>query len=252
MSHLDAILLGIIQGITEWLPLSSEAQTMLVATKVMGISPVNALSYAIFLHLGTMCAVLIKFRSEFVGMLTNLTSPLTTTVIIATICTGISGVPLYYLMKGSLSTGVNVTLLIGILLIVTGILLRYNTAGLKERDDLSTMDTVLLGLFQGAAILPGVSRSGVTTTYLLMKKVKQEAALTLSFIISVPAVIGAVIIDSGSTPINLPLASAMFFPSLIVGYLMIEGLITFARKVNFSWFCIVLGLVAISVTLWGI
>lgn len=100
MNTAEALVLGILQGVTEWLPISSEGQTMLAMIAWLGISPSNALSYSIFLHLGTMAAVLLRFRREFLGMI-EADSKLRRIVLVSTLCTCFTGVPLY-LLQGEL------------------------------------------------------------------------------------------------------------------------------------------------------
>ena len=245
MNLLQGAVLGILQGITEWIPISSEGQTMLVMIGWLGLSPADALSYSIFLHLGTMCAVIIKFRYEFLKMLMNFHSKMTRTVIISTIFTGITGVPLYFLYKLSFSGGREATALIGILLMITGLLLRFKKSGFRDVEEMSPKDMALLGLVQGFSILPGVSRSGTTLTLLMMMQIKQDAALTISFIISVPAVLGALIIDHSLPRLEPFLAAAIFSSSLLAGYLAMDLLIRFARWIDFSKFCLVMGLITL-------
>jgi undecaprenyl-diphosphatase len=106
----------------------------------------------------------------------------------------------------------------------------------------------ILGLAQGFSILPGVSRSGTTLTVLLMRGVRQDEALLVSFIISVPAVLGAIALDclTGSTiPIQSLPAAAMLTASFITGYATMDVLMRFARNVSFSWFCIAMGMMTL-------
>jgi len=129
MDALQGIVLGILQGILEWIPVSSQGQSMLAMIYWLGLSPSDALSYSIFLHLGTMSAVLIRFRHEFLKMLKEIDSKLTRIVIVSTVCTGITGIPLYLLFRDSFTGGREATLLIGALLIATGLLLRFKGSG---------------------------------------------------------------------------------------------------------------------------
>jgi len=191
MNLLESTFLGVLQGILEWLPVSSEGQTMLVMLNFMQIDPADAITVAIFLHIGTMFAVLIKFRREFVTML-NLDSKLLKVIIVATLSTAITAVPLLIFIKDLLATGEVANILIGVMLILTGIML-----GIQKRmgnsyrtlDEITTRDMVFAGLAQGFSIIPGISRSGTTITVLLMCGIKQELALKLSFLMSVPAAV---------------------------------------------------------------
>ncbi|MFZ3147618.1 MAG: undecaprenyl-diphosphate phosphatase [Methanothrix sp.] len=249
MDALQGIVLGILQGILEWIPVSSQGQSMLAMIYWLGLSPSDALSYSIFLHLGTMTAVLIRFRHEFLKMLKEIDSKLTRIVIVSTVCTGITGIPLYLLFRESFTGGREATLLIGALLIATGLLLRFKGSGSREAEDMSLADMIVLGLAQGFSILPGVSRSGTTLTVLLMQGFKQDEALAVSFIISVPAVLGAIVLDHSITAIPLMTAAAMLIASLVVGYLTMDLLIRFAKMINFSGFCLALGLITLLLAL---
>lgn len=249
MDALQGIVLGILQGILEWIPVSSQGQSMLAMIYWLGLSPSDALSYSIFLHLGTMSAVLIRFRHEFLKMLKEIDSKLTRIVIVSTVCTGITGIPLYLLFRESFTGGREATLLIGALLIATGLLLRFKGSGSRVTEDMGLADMIVLGLAQGFSILPGVSRSGTTLTVLLMKGFKQDEALALSFIISVPAVLGAIVLDHSITAIPWMTAAAMLIASLVVGYLTMDLLIRFAKMINFSGFCFALGLITLLLAL---
>lgn len=253
MNIIQAILLGLLQGITEWLPISSEGQSVLFMMNYLHLDPQSALSVAIFLHIGTTLAVLIKFRSEFFSML-NLKSKLFRIVVISTVSTAITGLPLYILIKSSFNSGELATLLIGFLLIVTGILLMSSKEkGYKNIDDVNTGDMVVLGLAQGFSILPGISRSGTTIATLLLSGVNQKSALVISFLISVPVVLGAALLEivtaSSMINIGMEVASSMIITSFVVGYLMMDLLLRFAERVNFSIFCISLGALTIIISL---
>jgi undecaprenyl-diphosphatase len=106
-------------------------------------------------------------------------------------------------------------------------------------------DMMVLGLAQGFSVLPGISRSGTTLTLLLLRGIRQEDALTISFIISAPAVLGAIALNGWPGYVPWETALAMLGSSLIVGYLTMDLLIRFARNVSFSIFCLVLGLLAL-------
>jgi len=110
-------------------------------------------------------------------------------------------------------------------------------------------DMIALGLAQGFSILPGVSRSGTTLTVLLMKGFRQDEALAVSFIVSVPAVLGAIVLDHSIAAIPWMTALAMFIASLVVGYLTMDLLIRFAKMINFSGFCFAIGLITLLLAL---
>jgi len=182
-------------------------------------------------------------------MIKEIDSKLTRIVIISTFCTGITGIPLYLLFKESFTGGREATLLIGALLIATGLMLRFKGAGSRVMEDMGLADMITLGLAQGFSILPGVSRSGTSLTVLLMKGFKQDEALAVSFIISVPAVLGATVLDHSIAAIPWTTAAAMLGASLVVGYLTMDLLIRFAKMINFSGFCLALGMITLLLAL---
>ena len=246
MDPVQAAILGIIQGITEWLPVSSEGQSILFMLQYIHISPGDAVSLAIFLHLGTMFAVLIKFREEFLSIL-NLNSGILRILIITAACSALTGIPCFIILKHSFTSGEYATLLIGIMLILTGIVLRLPSSQSTHRmlEEITTKDLIITGLIQGFAILPGISRSGVTITTLLLRNIEQKSALTISFLISVPVVLGAILLDIGSiSDIQSESILIMFVTSFIAGYISMDLLIRFAERVNFSVFCIIFGIAA--------
>jgi len=136
---LEYIIIAILQGLFEWLPISSSGQTMIIATNILSISPEEAFSLAIWLHLGTTLAVLLKFRGEFINILKSIfpesfnleenTIRKRNWIIYATLGTGLTAIPLYFIFKiifldvFTARQGDIITLFISGLLIVTGIII---------------------------------------------------------------------------------------------------------------------------------
>ena len=280
ISIIQALILGAVQGVAEWLPISSEGITMFLMINAFGRNPSDAISYAIFLHFGTMLAAILKFKGDFAHILASFArkkreNSMFAIILIATLFTGLTAVPLYIAIKyGSVAVSGKVfSLLIGALLILTGFILGAperseikGKSGVGERggssksseseayrraEELSHFESALLGAAQGCAILPGISRSGTTIAFLLLRKIRQEDALKISFIISVPAVLGAVFIDliGNVQDFNLFTGISMLISSFIFGYATIDVLLRFASIVKFSKFCISLGLIAIIITI---
>ncbi|KQC13005.1 MAG: hypothetical protein APR63_01565 [Desulfuromonas sp. SDB] len=251
MELLHAIILGVLQGITEWLPVSSEGQTMLYMLHTLRMDPDTALAYAFYLHIGSMGAVLIRFRAEVADILTNLRADhlLTRALVIGTAATAVTGIPLYLLVR-QVSVGLSgttFTLLIGVALIATGIVLRQtDREGGRPLDEIADRDMILAGFAQGCAIIPGISRSGMTIAALLARRIEAQTALTLSFLMSVPAVLGAVMLDfEGVSGIPPTTGAALVSAALVTGYVSMDVLIRFASRITFWIFCIALGVVSI-------
>lgn len=261
MDFLQSILVGLVQGVAEWLPISSTGQGMLVLMNLIGLSPGASFSLALYLHLGTLFAVVVRMRSDVKDFVLNLggfrEDRLVQFVVVSTFFTGVVGVPVYLLLKEGFSgwQGDLVTVLIGFFLILTGFLLyssRWIT-GRKKVSGLSFTDMVLVGLAQGFTILPGVSRSGTTIAVLLLRDVRQDEALRLSFLMSIPAIIGAFFIELFDGV--LLFEPAVFFGIVVAfvsGYVAIDVLLKFAAKTRFDVFCVVFGLLAVLVPLFQV
>jgi len=256
MDFVFSILAGIIQGVTEWLPISSSGQSMIALIDLIGLEPEKAFSFAIYLHLGTLLAVLVKMRMEVKEIILKLPQfkedKLVQFIVISTILTALIGVPVYWFLKENFKAwqGDVVTALIGFFLILTGLVLYLSREmmGKKVVSELNFLDMAIAGIAQGFTILPGISRSGVTIAVLLFRNFRQDDALRLSFLMSIPAIIGAVSLeilqegvqDFDFTAIILGVSAAFVF-----GYLTIDILLRFARRARFDLFCIAFGLVAI-------
>jgi undecaprenyl-diphosphatase len=246
------LLLGTIQGITEWLPISSSGFLTLIFSNLFQITDLNfILRNILWLHLGTFFAALIYFRKDVTHLFVSLfhykksDKPTKNTLkflIISTLISGIIGLIILYLLidyAGDL-TGKVISLGISILLLITGLLqLKVKNQGLRKLKDIKNSDTILLGFTQGLSSLPGLSRSGITVSTLLLKKFDDTTALRLSFLMSLPIVLIANIFlnipDFGVTPFSIYALLASF----IFGLLTIHALMKLSKKINFGWFLII-------------
>lgn len=269
---IEYLILAILQGFLEWLPISSSGQVFLVSMNLFGLTPEEAYSLAIWLHLGTTIAVLLKFRLDFFKIIksflpkTYLVNELDIKkrnwLIYATLGTAITGIPLYLIFKiiisGTFSAlqGDVITLIISGLLIITGLILLksrkiYGKNTIEEIPQKEILkDSFISGLIQGTSILPGISRSGVTVSAILLERYNQDNALKLSFLMSVPVAFASIIVDiifGGSqilVILNPFLIIITLLISFIVGYLTIGFLLFVAQKISFGYFCIIYGVVA--------
>ncbi|MFX0084441.1 MAG: undecaprenyl-diphosphate phosphatase [Candidatus Hodarchaeota archaeon] len=267
----QGILMAFLQGIIEWLPISSEGQLSLVFVNIFHMGELEAVTLALILHIGTMISVLWCFRRDFLQML-DINSPITRIVVFATLGTGITAIPIILLFKNFWETlisylnfdpGILFTLFIGIFLVFTGLVLVNQTEqGTLELTSFSHHELMkfglIVGLAQGIAALPGISRSGMTITILLFLGFTQREALKTSFIISVPAVLGATILEfilSGFYiesngivvgSIGFPFLLLFFTIALtaIIGIITMNGLLKL-KDLPYDKFCIGLGTVTI-------
>lgn len=269
---IEYIIIAILQGLFEWLPISSSGQVMIVSVNFFGIPPEQAFSLSIWMHLGTTFAVLLKLRKDYIHIIKSILPKKFEVdgndikkrnwLIYATIGTAITAIPLYFLFKFVIIKGFDafqgeiLTLVISGLLIITGIvLLTFRSKfGIKTIDTVSDRDLIrdssISGLIQGIAILPGISRSGFTVSTILFEKYNQDQSLKLSFLMSVPVALASIGMDiifgEGSVFGTIDLFTILIITavSFIVGYFSMELLLRIARKINFSYFCILYGVVS--------
>ncbi|MFX1576628.1 MAG: undecaprenyl-diphosphate phosphatase [Promethearchaeota archaeon] len=265
------LILAFLQGLLEYLPVSSEGQILLVGVNAFLFDPTFILSLIFWLHLGTAFTVIIFYHRDVFGFLyqrihldkteennyaTKTFGPLFMFVLVGTAGTALIAVPLYLFLKSwvTLLMGSIVTLLIGVLLLVTGIIL-YFQRGAKENlglADVSLREAFVIGLLQGIAVLPGISRSAMTLTWLLVRGVEREEALRLSFLLSVPAIFGIVVLDfiiEGAVLIlPFPLLLVLMLVALLTGLVTLSLLRYYAIRVPWWIFCFCLGILIIILT----
>ncbi|MHA1833773.1 MAG: undecaprenyl-diphosphate phosphatase [Candidatus Baldrarchaeia archaeon] len=270
-NSLLAIILGVIQGCLEWIPVSSEAFLMIYLISVVKLDPSTALAISLLLHFSTMLTVLLFFKKEFKEALNILINTLNRDkennirgksvfrlLWTSLLGSAISGGAIFILYINLLAiveesflelAGLVTLALIGIAMIVTGFIMRKSFKGFKSLEDLNYMDGLLGGLIQGLAVIPGISRSGVTLTFFLYRKLKKEDAVVCSFLIYVPAVIlsTSYYLLSGDIvniirDVNVLFLSMAFISSFVISLLTIKSFVYMAEKLSFSKFLIFFGL----------
>ena len=250
MNLFSAIFLGLLQGATEFLPISSSGHLAL-AEYFLGIKEAG-LSFDVALHLGTLLGVVIYFRRDFILMFKALVKPhsdqeesrhryLFLYICIGTIPAVVAGL----LLKDAAETIFRTPVLIASTLAGAGLLLLLADKLGKLQRSIKTMgfaDAVIIGLFQALALMPGVSRSGITMTAGLMRGMNRMAAARFSFLLSAPIILGAgiynlpAIITQGSEPGQLTFYLAGFVAAAVSGYLVIAFLLRFVQTHSFAVF----------------
>ena len=252
------IIVALIQGFVEWLPISSEGQLVFYISNFTSVDPNEMLSLVVWLHLGTSLAVIVRYPRIILDLISLEDRVLLKRLILATIGTAVTAIPLYIFLKEYIAIfhGELLNILVGGLLLVTAVILylptRQTTENGQELEtrDVTDKEALVTGLVQGSAVLPGLSRSGVTVSSLLMQRVDKETALRFSFLMSVPAVLGILALEivtgspipSSVTLLDLFLIEAIVF---VVGLASMEFLLRLARKISFWKLCLVLALIAI-------
>jgi undecaprenyl-diphosphatase len=249
---LKYILLGGVQGVAEWLPVSSSGLLVLAQTQLFKqASLAGMIKIALFLHLGTLVAALIYFQKEISDLFKPKKSEFREFLVISTLISGGLG----YLLLQALTnfelkielTGKIITALVGLFLVITG-LLQLKTDGNGDRDfnELNHFDAVVFGLAQGLAVLPGFSRSGLTVAVLLLRQVEKVTALKVSFIAGLPIIFaGNILLNIDKFSFNNSYLIGMLV-AFVFGVLTIHGLLKFAKRVNLGYFVTAFGLVTIA------
>jgi undecaprenyl-diphosphatase len=246
MELLQIIILAAVQGLTEFLPISSSAH-LILAPLVTGYSD-QGLAFDVSLHVGTLAAVVLYFRREVIAISSDFfrswvnpaarsrESRLGWMIVLATIPVGIFGL----LMEHLVETDLRAPLVIAITTIGFGVLLlAADKLGKRERDEYSInwRDALIVGLFQAVAIIPGTSRSGSTMTAGLFLGLTRKAASRFSFLISIPTIVlsgGLLTIEllKSGTPVDwtsLALGAGLAF---ITAYLCIHFFLQFIERIG--------------------
>lgn len=258
----EQIVLGTIQGIAEWLPVSSTSLLILTMQNMFhhqdGFQALT--QHTMFLHLGTFLAAVIYFRNDVGHLVIAIfkyraqpkeTQNLTVFLIIATIISGTIGLVLRQLITSwtgqFAATAKPISLIIGIFLLLTawGQLKIKDLKGHKTLKDLSVKDGIILGIAQGCAAVPGLSRSGLTVATLLFRNFDRAYALKISFLMSLPIVLGGNVLLNLRAAAWTPLALVGVFTSFVVGLASIHILLRLAQKINFGYFVLVFGVLTI-------
>ncbi len=254
----EAIALGVVQGVTEYLPVSSSGH-LVIAQRMFGITKPE-IFFDIVLHLGTLSAVLIYYRNDLITAwndsvkgLTGIRSGipfkevvvtypgfrLVWLIIIGSVPTAMIGLT----FRNELELAFGSVSFVGVMLIFTAILLfltRFTEEAGKTVEKISIGDALAIGFVQGLAILPGVSRSGATICTALFLGIKRETAARYSFLLSIPSITGAFLVkyDGGSGGIPYTTLGTGFIISAVTGYICLALLVAVVKKGGLHWFSI--------------
>lgn len=266
MTLTEAVILGIVQGLTEPLPISSSAHLVIVPAWIPGFRP-PGVAFDVLLHLGTLLAIIFFLRREIGDLMASLMPGETGSdrvhrkhaekkaverrmilwIVIATFLTGVIGI-LFQDRIESLFESVETT---ACMLFITGILLFWSDRVKKNerrKDDMNLTDAIVLGLVQAVALIPGISRSGSTIAFGIFRGLERETAAKFSFLLSIPAIGGAVILKSTDLlrlPAgDLPALGGGFLAAAVTGFISLKLLFVIINKTGlapFAWYCWLVG-----------
>ena len=234
----EYVLLGALQGIFEWIPISSQGLITIFSSFI--VTDINSIDFSLFLHLGTMFAVLIFFRKDWINLILLRDKELLRFFIIASIVSLSLGFVVYKTI-GDIAIGSGLLFLIGFGLLLTSWFQKKDIRLNMNKD----FNSVIVGLLQGISVIPGVSRSGSTIFGLSLKENDPSEILKKSYIISLPAVAAS----TGYIFINSPSISSFpwiaLLSSFVFGIISLKVLLDFSKKVNFSKITMTFGILCI-------
>lgn len=256
MSIFQAIFLGILQGVTEFLPVSSSGHLVLFSHLFHVQEP--SLVFEIMVHVGTLLAVLVAFRAELVELVKaflkvfrnpkeakNLVQNDAGCRLLYAIVLGtIPAVGAALFLKEQIEQLFTSSLFVGFMLIVTGTILyvaeRHGTEG-KKLARLSALDALIIGCGQAVAILPGISRSGTTISTGVFRGLDRESAARFSFLLAIPVILGALVFSirdvfSGTVMISVGTLMIGLVAAAVTGYLSINFFLKLVKQGKLVWF----------------
>ena len=253
MTFFHAILLGAVQGLTEFLPVSSSGH-LVIFQHILGVQE-SPLTFDIMLHMGTLLAVFVAFWDDIINILKKPFTRLTYLIVVGCIPAAIAG----YLVAPFIEKAFESLLVVGLGLIFTGFALRFSEKwsrekiGLKDIPNTSYKDALFIGLLQAVAIVPGISRSGSTIAAGLFAGMERELAARFSFLLSIPVILGAGIfelsdVSSSAWSQNLVPYTVGTLVAALFGYLAIKivmRLVRHGRLSVFSYYCWAVALVTL-------
>ncbi|RSL32022.1 undecaprenyl-diphosphatase [Salibacterium salarium] len=266
MSIVEALIFGIVQGISEFLPISSTAH-IIIAQLVFG-KTFPGLSFEVILHLGSIVAVVFYFRRDCVHLLKTFFRYLSKRsahdrpefffivyIIIATIITGGLGIFLEDIFAEIMKTPAFIASALALTGIFLIIIERFHQIGNRTETEMTFLDAIIVGLAQTLAVFPGISRSGSTLIAALFAGLNRPTAVRYSFLLSIPVILGSSVLafDDLSTG-NFAAIGAVplflaFLASLIASWIGIVWLIQFLNKgrlIYFALYCFILAIIVVT------
>jgi undecaprenyl-diphosphatase len=202
---MEAVILGVVQGVTEFLPVSSSGHLVLLQ-KIFGISE-PVLLFDTMVHAGTLGAVFVVLWQDILAILRRIIQPMTAFLVLATIPAVIAALILKEHIEAAFSSGVSLGfafLFTALALFTAEFLSRRGPARAEDRAVMTWVDALVIGLCQAVAIVPGVSRSGLTLSGGLSRRLDRDLTARFSFLLSIPAILGALVLQVKDLAVGTP------------------------------------------------
>lgn len=261
MSWLEALILGLLQGLTEFLPVSSSGHLELGAA-LFGLQGEDNLTFSIIVHGATFLSILVVFRKDITDLIINLfkfqwndETKFILLLVISAIPVGIAGV--FFKDRIELLFDGNV-LLVGCMLLITATLLFLTKYAPPKKDEVGWRSALIIGIAQTLAVLPGISRSGATISTALYLGIDREKATRFSFLMVLIPIFGASFLevleltkDNSSTQIGIMPLVVGAIAAFIAGLFACKAMLNIVKKgkiIYFSGYCLIIGLATIIVS----
>lgn len=252
MTIIESIILGIIQGLTEFLPVSSSGHLVLFQ-KVLGINqPGNY--FEVLVHLGTLASVIFVFYDDLKSIFFSLHMKETQTFILFIVIGTIPAIIIGFGFKDIFHYLFENVKAVGFALLFTGIILISSSKFKYNNKNLNWQKSIMIGFVQALAIIPGISRSGITICMALFLGLSPKKAARLSFLLAIPVISGAGLltalnVDEGSQ-LTFSVAISGFISSFVIGIIALKWLLSWLEKGKFyyfSYYCFFIGLLTILI-----
>ncbi|MFK8163504.1 MAG: undecaprenyl-diphosphate phosphatase [Lewinella sp.] len=259
---LKALVLGIVQGLTEFLPVSSSGHLELAKWVMQDDSlAAESMLMTVTLHAATALATMVVFRKDILEILKDLFkfqwndgTKFAALIVVSMIPAAIVGVLFDDMLEALFDRQI---VLVAIMLIITGLLLFLADRAKNTEKAVDWKDAVIIGLAQAVAILPGISRSGATISTSVMLGIDREKSARFSFLMVVPLILGKMVKDLmdgdfGASSVSLPELSIGFLAAFITGILACVWMIKLVKKAELKWFAYYCFAVAALVLIWKV
>lgn len=259
MSWIEALILGIVQGLTEFLPVSSSGH-LTIGAHLFGMSGEENLTFAVAVHAATVLSTLVILRKEIIDLVIgifqwkwNEESQYAAKIVLSMIPVGIVGLLFKKQVEAIFGSGL---LLVGIMLFLTAALLAFSYyAKPRLKEKITFRDALIIGLAQACAVMPGLSRSGSTIATGLLLGNKKESVAKFSFLMVVAPILGEALLDLKkggfaleASGISAGALATGFIAAFVTGALACNLMINIVKRgklIYFSYYCVVAGVIAI-------
>ncbi|HWP65820.1 MAG TPA: undecaprenyl-diphosphate phosphatase [Candidatus Limnocylindria bacterium] len=235
----DACVLGVVQGVTEFLPISSDGHLALLHWLIAPLPPAETLAVDVGLHAGTLVATIAYFHRDLLGLLAALGPRGTGTWerrwILLLALGSVPAACIGLLAKSAIEQTFTSMTVVGVSFLVTGLLLyatRFVRDARRGERELGALDAIVIGTFQATALLPGISRSGTTIASGLLRHLRADVAARFSFLLGIPAVLGAQVLELGELrALDADMRQAVLVGALVAGVVGLGAIWTLMRVV---------------------